>query len=345
MRIYDGDFSVASLIEDCSKARRESSLPVDGQSETREIDIKKLNARLAELPIREIQRRRNRMNKFYEEVLVSSDHDRGISFTSLLMILAHYKVINDNRSLRLHEFLRRRARLQRVDEAVRRNVVIGFFDTVYWSRQFRNHMESKHAGRMTMVPQFTVPEIFVDDEAAHDEYGVSPFDGPGFGLGPPSSAPSTAVSSPRMGAVTPPSGSEVGRPTSSRMGLLSRTSTNSIQHTPSSSPTRPRAPPLIIPPTTQSHERTPSEVSDKWQFAAAMSPSSRSRPSSPLGVEPAEGSRAARSRAGSNVSARDVLEVLEDSAWGESIRKSFSMRRPDPDPDSRSGGGSGPPRI
>ncbi|TID21777.1 calcium-channel protein CCH1 [Venturia nashicola] len=337
MRIYDGDFSVASLIEDCSVARRQSSLPVEGQSEPREIDIKKLNARLAELPIKEIQRRRNRMNKFYEEVLVSSDHDRGISFTSLLMILAHYKVINDNRSLRLHEFLRRRARLQRVEEAVRRNVVIGFFDTVYWSRQFKNHRQSKDASRMTMVPQFTVPEIFVDDEAAYDNNGMSPFDGPGFGLGPHSSAPSTAVSSPRMGAVTPPPGSEVDGPTRSTGGMLSRSS--SIQQTPDPSPIRSRAPPLTIPHTPQGHERTGSDNSENWQFAAAMSPSSRSRPSSPLGVEPAEGSNAARSRANSNVSARDVLGVLEDSAWGESIRKSFSTRRSDPDPDGRGSGG------
>lgn len=238
----------------------------------------------------------------------------------------------------LHEFLRRRARLQRVDEAVRRNVVIGFFDTVYWSRQFRNHMASKHAGRMTMVPTFTVPEIFVDDEAAHDEYGVSPFDGNNSGgLGPPSTAPSSAVSSPRMGAVTPPSGSENGE-TMSRMGLLSRTSTNSIQQTPTASPTRSRGPPLIIPTQGHGHGHTGSDVSENWHMAAAMSPA-RSRPSSPLGVEPAEGSGAARSRAGSNVSARDVLEVLEDSAWGESIRKSFSMRRPSGD------GGGGPPRI
>ena len=40
------------------------------------------------------------MNTFHEEVLVSSDPDRGIQFTSLLMILAHHKVINDNKSLR-----------------------------------------------------------------------------------------------------------------------------------------------------------------------------------------------------------------------------------------------------
>src|SRR5215472_1415770 len=109
MRIYDGDFTVTRLIEDCSRVKRVSGLPVEGQHEQREIDLAKLNERLAELPVNEIRRRRARMNKFYEEVLVSSDHDRGIAFTSLLMILAHYKVINENKSLRLHEFLRRRA--------------------------------------------------------------------------------------------------------------------------------------------------------------------------------------------------------------------------------------------
>lgn len=101
MRIYDGDFTVGSLIEECSTAPRKSSgLPVSGLKETVEIDIKKLNRRLAELPIAEIRRRRQRMNTFYEEVIVSSDPDRGIQFTSLLMILAHHKVINDNKSLR-----------------------------------------------------------------------------------------------------------------------------------------------------------------------------------------------------------------------------------------------------
>ena len=101
MRIYDGDFTVGSLIDECSTApRRNSGLPVQGPKEPVEIDIKKLNRRLAELPVAEIRRRRMRMNTFFEEVIVSSDPDRGIQFTSLLMILAHHKVINDNKSLR-----------------------------------------------------------------------------------------------------------------------------------------------------------------------------------------------------------------------------------------------------
>jgi hypothetical protein len=101
MRIYDGDFTVGRLIEQCgSVSRRASSLHVPGREPTQEIDIISLNRCLADLPIAEIRRRRRRMNIFCEEVLVSSDPDRGIQFTSLLMILAHHKVINDNKSLR-----------------------------------------------------------------------------------------------------------------------------------------------------------------------------------------------------------------------------------------------------
>jgi hypothetical protein len=101
MRIYDGDFTVGRLIEQCAIApRRASNLPVSGREPAQEIDIISLNRCLSDLPIAEIRRRRRRMNTFYEEVLVSSDPDRGIQFTSLLMILAHHKVINDNKSLR-----------------------------------------------------------------------------------------------------------------------------------------------------------------------------------------------------------------------------------------------------
>jgi len=104
MRIYDGDFTVRNIVEDCKKkSHRATVVSFDGYetaAEAPEMDLEKLNARLNELPIEEIRRRRTRMNTFYEEVLVSANLDRGIEFNSLLMILAHYKVINDNKSLR-----------------------------------------------------------------------------------------------------------------------------------------------------------------------------------------------------------------------------------------------------
>ncbi|KAH7080347.1 calcium-channel protein CCH1 [Paraphoma chrysanthemicola] len=301
MRIYDGDFTVGRLIEQCSTApRRTSNLPVPGREPVQEIDIISLNRCLSDLPIAEIRRRRSRMNTFFEEVLVSSDPDRGIQFTSLLMILAHHKVINDNKSLRLEEFLRRRARLQRVEEAVRRNVVVGFFDTLYWARRFRRAMEQKKQGRMATIPQFTVPEIFIDDEDITNAQRAPHHSPSGSSLFTP------ADTNTQGGLARPPSPPHLD---TSAAGQRSRA--NSIQQTPTSSPTRasPGASPFSPP------------ADSDWQFASALS-----RPPSPL-EELDPGPANSRSRANSAVSAADVLEVLDNSAWGESIRRSFTQRR------------------
>ena len=245
------------------------------------------------------------MNKFYEEVLVSSDHDRGIAFMSLLMILVHYKVINDNKSLRLQEFLQRRALLQRVDEAVRRNIVIGFFDTVYWYRLFRRRMEHRNAGVMTAVPQFTVPEIYVE----HDEEDSTGPSAQGDHLDPFSDrTPVSPTMGHVRGATTPPSGR------SRAPTLRTGDRTNSIQETPTTSPTRS---PTRSPPGALRRQGSDSDLGDGWRLST-------------LDVDEPVGGR---SRAGSSVSAQDVLEVLDNSAWGESIRRSFTTRR-----QSRDGG-------
>ncbi|KAJ4367384.1 calcium channel protein [Neocucurbitaria cava] len=302
MRIYDGDFTVGRLIEECGvTSRRESNLPVPGREPTPEIDLVKLNRCLAELPVAEIRRRRQRMNTFYEEVLVSSDPDRGIQFTALLMILAHHKVINDNKSLRLEEFLRRRARLQRVEEAVRRNVVVGFFDTLYWARRFRRAMDQKKQGRMATIPQFTVPEIYIDDEDITNAQRNQ------------TSRASSPLFSPQDLHAPDMHGSEPPHFDTPFGHSQTRSRTNSIQQTPQGSPTRTRASSQVSP-------FSPPGSDGDWQFASALS-----RPPSPL--EPDPGPNSARSRANSAVSAAEVLEVLDNSAWGESIRRSFTQRR------------------
>jgi len=309
MRIYDGDFTVGRIIEECAVVnRRESNLPVSARAPTPEIDIKKLNHVLAQMPIGDIRRRRRRMNTFYEEVLVSSDPDKGIQFTSLLLILAHHKVINDNKSLRLEEFLRRRARLQRVEEAVRRNVVIGFFDTLYWARRFRRFKEQKQQGRMTVIPQFTVPEIFIDDEDTTNAQRGQQSAG-----GSPMFSPQDLYALDRRGPENrAPSPPELDRLDTSP----ARSRANSIQQTPQGSPTRTNFS------ATSPFAASPADGGD-WQFASALS-----RPPSPLEPDP-RGAADSRSRANSAVSAADVLEVLDNSAWGESIRRSFTQRRRD----------------
>lgn len=64
------------------------------------IDLDQLERILNRIPVNTVRARRQKLNVFYEEVLVSADPDFGISFTSCLMILAHYNVISDSKSLR-----------------------------------------------------------------------------------------------------------------------------------------------------------------------------------------------------------------------------------------------------
>jgi hypothetical protein len=182
---------------------------------------------------------------------------------------------------------------------VRRNVVVGFFDTLYWARRFRRAMDQKKQGRMATIPQFTVPEIFIDDEDITNAKRVPHHSPSGSSLFTPAD---TNTQGGLIRAPTPPH---------LDTNAAARSRANSIQQTPTGSPTRgsPGASPFSPP------------ADADWQFATALS-----RPPSPL-EELGPGPADSRSRANSAVSAADVLEVLDNSAWGESIRRSFTQRR------------------
>ncbi|OTB10168.1 hypothetical protein K445DRAFT_259553 [Daldinia sp. EC12] len=102
MRIYDAEDSVQQILEDVrndKKHMRHSSIATTSNGGDG-VDIKRLNERLSRIDVRKVQERRRRFNIFYEEVMVSADPVQGISFTTVLMIMAHYKIISDNKSLR-----------------------------------------------------------------------------------------------------------------------------------------------------------------------------------------------------------------------------------------------------
>jgi hypothetical protein len=110
MRIYDNEDSVRAILEDVRNESndgasiRHASIISKSQYQTG-IDLKKLNERLSRLDIGKARERRRRFNIFCEEVMVSADPERGISFTTVLMLLAHYNIINDSKSLRYVVFL------------------------------------------------------------------------------------------------------------------------------------------------------------------------------------------------------------------------------------------------
>ncbi|KAL8693258.1 MAG: hypothetical protein Q9218_001892 [Villophora microphyllina] len=336
MRIYDGDHSVGSILADCKVDVRGMDPPPPGVIEG--VDIAKLNQRLASIDVPEIRRKRRRMELFFQEIMVSADVDRGINFTSCLMILAHYKIISDGKSLKLDEYLRRRARLQRVEESVERRVVRGFFDTMFWHKKFRSRNNFRESARMVNIPQFAVPEIFVDDRDV-----VSPLD---------TSFPPDVP--PKDGA----SGSYSPQHQQNMEGLRRRNDSISVN---GGSPARSGPSSVNVSPQLSPHRPSHSVSSGNFNYDGPMDwidedPFADGR--SPGGSHGGSPRRSpARSRANSNVDEifntggrsraassvedrqrQNVLDVFDNSAWGESIRRSFTLRRNETR--RRGGGGS-----
>lgn len=303
MRIYDGEFTLSRLKEACSVVRKRSTLPVEGTRVETEIDLAKLNAMLADLPVEQIRQRRLRLNIFYQEVLLSADLDRGIAFNQLLMILAHYKVTNDDKSLRLEEFLRRRARLQRIEEGVRRSTVSSFFDTVYWRGQLRKALHERRLARMDTIPQLQVPEIFIEDEDAMDTKSSTPTT---------RNRPSLALKIPSVNVFRQQDDAGESSPSTIRY----RSDSMQVSPTAGSSSNQRQLSP-----------QRPSFQSMR-QYSSEGAVSTGSAPPSPmLEVFPAEGDSRGRSGSGSTVSAQDMRDVIDNSAWGESLRRSFTLKR------------------
>ncbi|KAK5382203.1 calcium channel protein [Exophiala xenobiotica] len=292
MRIYDGDFSVQRIKEDCSFQPGDPLPPnariVEG------IDLTKLSERVNQIPVDEIRKRRERMNVFYEEALLTADPDRGIPFTACLFLLTHYTVITDSRSLRLEEFLRRRARLQRVQETIRRNTVVGFFDTIYWSRKFRKAIELRRNSRLGAPPTMPVPEIFIEnpDDNIESSSSTQPRD---FTTLTPTFTPKKPPSS-----LPPLDTSFLARDSLQSPARLS------FEESPRGSPIRARL----------------GSVDTFYHGANGASPTTPTLSHSRHG-----------STASGNSGQGGVMGDFDASAWGESIRRSFTTRRPRGDRD------------
>lgn len=282
MRIYEPEDSVGSILDDVRSDVRMSHHAHVMSPRVNEVDLAKLNRRIADIDVQQVRARRRRFNIFYEEVMVMADHEQGIRFTDVLVTLASYNIVNDSKSYKLEEFLRRRARLQKVDDEIQRRTVQGFFEMVRLSRIFRKHMEKKRAGRMAGVPQLNLPEIFVEDGDDNSDVPKTPVDAPG--------SPGDMLS-----AGTGPS-QQSAWPGASAAG---------------------RSHPLSLP-RLVTHGLSPPGTPSATSFDIARSEHSQG-----------SGERSRRGSSAGGVSPAQAREMLDDSVWVQSIRKSKTMRKAD----------------
>lgn len=223
-----------------------------------------------------------------------------VCFTSIHQLTCHY---------RLEEFLRRRARLQRVEDEVRRRVVLGFFDMLYYSRKFKRHMEIKRSARMTGIPQLDVPEIMVDNEEDRAAGRSNSYQGGG--------ATSTPLS-PGAGDFLSADDAHAHHRSWSNVSADLSSYDTSYGH--------PLAGPRASGPVSPSHRAQPSGFS----FELNETPPDYD----PANEDDGGGTRGSIGSAGhrgSAVSPAQVREMLDDSVWMDSIRRSATMNRRGPD--------------
>lgn len=160
----------------------------------------------------------------------------------------------------------------------------------YWTREFRRHIDKKRSARMTAIPQLDVPDILVDDE--EDRERIDAQRQRATVAGPPSGSELTPAVLAAADALRPPHQS------------WSAASADISSYN-SASPH-----PLSLPrtsPSMRGHQSQNSAFSFEIQ-----------EPGTPSGQN---------SRHNSTADASQVRELLDDSVWVDSIRRSATVRK------------------
>ena len=91
------EYSIANILATCNDAHDSDYTWPSKVSEG--IDLNKLEKVLNGIDYPAIRRRRNLYSRLYHEASISHQQGRGISFTDMLLMLAHHKLIVDREAL------------------------------------------------------------------------------------------------------------------------------------------------------------------------------------------------------------------------------------------------------
>ncbi|KZS87691.1 hypothetical protein SISNIDRAFT_419270 [Sistotremastrum niveocremeum HHB9708] len=159
VRIYPSELSIANLKKvahfDEDMDFRSGGRIIDG------IDLYKLARALSSIDPAEIRRRRRLYNRLIQEASISTEPGRGLSFTSVLLMISHYTLINDKDALELKEWIRRTEVNKLVKDLVDLERVRGLLKMVYDRRRFLAYREEK-AAEVARQQRPDIPAIVVD---------------------------------------------------------------------------------------------------------------------------------------------------------------------------------------
>ena len=104
VRVYPPEYRVKNLVA-ASTVKEVTPLSPLPTPDTRVEDLngfssRKLDSILSRIDFEVIRHRQQTYDHLYWEACVTDDHGKGISFTSMLLLLCHYKLIDDEQALK-----------------------------------------------------------------------------------------------------------------------------------------------------------------------------------------------------------------------------------------------------
>ncbi|GAA6055172.1 hypothetical protein JCM3770_002218 [Rhodotorula araucariae] len=126
------------------------------------VDLDKLRDLISGIDAAEVAARRRNYNRVYHEAIHDAEESlKGIAFSKMLTLLAHYRLIDDESALRIDELAKRRRKQQAVSLRVDNDRLNSFLRMVVLRRRFLEHLATK---RREQRQGADVPAINVTDE-------------------------------------------------------------------------------------------------------------------------------------------------------------------------------------
>ncbi|KAL1742981.1 Ion transport protein-domain-containing protein [Schizophyllum fasciatum] len=158
VRIYPQQYSIPNIVKAAKGSMSTDSEYAWSAHTVEGVDVNRLNKILNEIDYTAIRRRRVIYSRLYHEASISH-HGRGISFTGMLLLLAHHKLIVDREALVLKDLVRRTETNKLVTDLVNLDRVRSLLKTITYRRRFLAHKRQMQAERYS---QQDIPSIVVD---------------------------------------------------------------------------------------------------------------------------------------------------------------------------------------
>ncbi|KAL7278048.1 hypothetical protein ACG7TL_008012 [Trametes sanguinea] len=175
VRIYPAEFSVGNIMAYAKDPQGRHSLPdkiVEGY------DFNKVEHILSGLDRAAIKRRKNLYNRLYHEARISHEPGKGISFTNMLLLLAHHKLIVDREALVLKDLVVRTETNKLVTDLVDFDRVQSLLLMILYRRRYLAQREQARMQHLGIV-QSDIPAIIVDDFPATPPMSTRDITSPG----------------------------------------------------------------------------------------------------------------------------------------------------------------------